>query len=78
MVNFYCVEHIVKRKFDDSSYEPEGDQEGFLTVRFYSMKDCEGSCGLEINQFLGEFKTRDKEEFIRVIETFMFTNALPF
>ena len=42
------------------------------------MKDCEESCGLEINQFLGEFKTSDKEEFIRVIEIFMFTNVLPF
>ena len=73
-----CAIHRQKKICFDSSYEPEGDPEGFLTVRFYSLKNCEESCGLQINQFLGEFKTRDKEEFIRVIETFMFTNALPF
>ena len=67
-----CATHRQKKICFDSSYEPEGDPEGF-TVRFYSLKNCEESCCLQINQFLGEFKTRDKKEFIRVIETFMFT-----
>ena len=32
-----CGTHSQKKVCFDSSYEPEGDPEGFLTVRFYSM-----------------------------------------
>lgn len=73
-----CATHSRKKVCFDSSYEPEGDPEGFLTVRFFSMKKSEESPDLAVDKYLGEFKTRDKEEFISVIETFMFTNGLPF
>lgn len=73
-----CGTHSQKKVCFDSSYEPEGDPEGFLTVRFFSMKNSGKSHNLEVDKYLGEFKTRNKEEFICVIETFMFTNMLPF
>ena len=69
-----CGTHSDKKLCFDSSYEPEGSPDGFLTVRFFSMK----SADLMPDQYLGEWKTRDKAAFIRAIETFMFTGELPF
>ncbi|WP_225748540.1 hypothetical protein [Eikenella sp. Marseille-P7795] len=72
-----CATNPHKKLCFDSSFEPEGDPDGCLVVRFFSMKKGAGKPDLEVDQFLGKFETRDKAEFIRTVERFMFTSALP-
>jgi len=56
----------------DSRVEPEGDPSGEFVIEFLTIKyDNKGNPLKNSETFLGEFKTKNKMEFIKKIEDFM-------
>ncbi|MFW6751239.1 hypothetical protein ACKUG4_11210 [Pseudomonas glycinae] len=56
----------------DSRVEPEGDPSGEFVVDFLTIKyDNKGKPLKNSEIFLGEFRTKDKMEYIKKIEDFM-------
>jgi len=59
----------------DARVEPEGDPDGEFIIEFLTIKYDQ--IGLPVKKsevFLGDFKTKNKEEFIEKIESYMLKN----
>ncbi len=57
----------------DVSYSPEGDPMGKFIVNFYAFKPRDYTNTIN----LGQIKTRDKTEVVRLIEKFMWAEPDP-
>jgi hypothetical protein len=56
----------------DARVEPEGDPDGEFIIEFLTIKyDHKGLPVKNSEVFLGDFKTKNKEEFIEKIESYM-------
>ena len=57
----------------DSRYEPEGDPEGMYVLDFLRFRANKKTGEIELHELLITRSTRDREELVSWIESFMFT-----
>lgn len=72
-----CASNIQAKLAFESWYEPEGDPEGCFIIDFFSTKYNHKSKEVETNKRLGTLSTKRKQEFIDIIEHFMFFQKIP-